>query len=87
VWITRDALGVNVIVSGEVDIATAPKLYAALNGGRTRDAASVVIDLRAVTFMDSTGLRVLLTAREAGRAPACRSESGLRALVRDRRGH
>jgi anti-anti-sigma factor len=64
VWVTGDGPTVNVTVAGEIDIASAPTLYLALNSVRTRGAASVVVDLRGVTFLDSTGLRVLLTANE-----------------------
>ena len=45
------------IASGEIDMVSAPKLAAALDEG---DYAGV--DLDAVTFMDVSGLRVLLEA-------------------------
>jgi anti-sigma B factor antagonist len=57
-----------VVVQGELDLAAAPMLRDALDGLR-RDARSTVLDLRGLTFMDSSGLRVLLEAgrhREAG---------------------
>jgi anti-sigma B factor antagonist len=41
---------------GEIDLATAPELAKALKACR----GNVVVDLRKVPFMDSTGLRVLL---------------------------
>ena len=48
-------------VRGELDLATAPELEEqideALDGGR-----EVVLDLRELTFMDSTGLRALAQA-------------------------
>ncbi len=46
-------------IAGDVDLATAPRLQATLAealGG----AHVVVVDLREVTFMDSTGLHVLM---------------------------
>ena len=50
------------VVTGEVDLLTAPDFISAL--GAAQDAArDVVIDLSAVEFMDSTGLRALLEAR------------------------
>jgi anti-sigma B factor antagonist len=52
-----------VAVTGEVDIATAPSLRAALAG--VPADAPLVIDLSAVTFMDSTGLAILLEAVRA----------------------
>jgi len=50
-------------VSGEIDLATAPDLQQAL--AAASGAEHVVADLSAVTFMDSTGLRVLISAHEA----------------------
>jgi anti-anti-sigma factor len=47
-------------VSGEIDMATVPELEAAL---RACDG-SVCVDLSGVTFMDSSGLAVLLRARK-----------------------
>ena len=49
-----------VAVLGEVDLATAPAFEKALKKVRGR----VVVDLRKVEFMDSTGIRVILTHRE-----------------------
>jgi anti-sigma B factor antagonist len=51
-------------VTGELDVATAPRLEAAL----TRDRAAgdrLIIDLAELRFMDSTGLRALLRGRAA----------------------
>ena len=50
-----------VVVQGELDLAAAPMLRDALDGLR-REARSTVLDLRELTFMDSSGLRVLLEA-------------------------
>jgi anti-sigma B factor antagonist len=47
-------------VSGEVDLATSPELDAAIIGAIESGATSVVIDLSAVTFMDSSGLGVIV---------------------------
>lgn len=46
--------------AGELDAATAPALAARL---RERDEPAVIVDLTAVSFMDSTGLSILLNAR------------------------
>jgi anti-sigma B factor antagonist len=45
-------------VQGEVDLASAELLAAAL--GKMQESPEVVADLREVTFMDSTGLAVLV---------------------------
>jgi anti-anti-sigma factor len=53
-----------VVPTGELDLATAPALEGAL--ARAFDAAGggrVVLDLRELEFIDSSGLRTLLTAR------------------------
>jgi anti-sigma B factor antagonist len=52
-----------VIPTGELDLATAPALEEALQRGFDGDAAHVVLDLRELEFIDSSGLRTLLTAR------------------------
>jgi anti-sigma B factor antagonist len=51
-----------VIPRGELDLATAPALEAALDRALTA-APRVVLDLRELEFIDSSGLRALLTAR------------------------
>jgi anti-anti-sigma factor len=50
-------------VSGEVDIAVAPALSTALSTA-AHDAEQVIVDLSGVTFIDSTGLHVILTAQD-----------------------
>jgi anti-sigma B factor antagonist len=51
-------------VRGELDLATAARLEQAL----AEAGDDVLLDLRGLTFMDSTGVRVLLEAAEAGPA-------------------
>jgi anti-sigma B factor antagonist len=48
-----------VIVTGELDLATAPELERNLARRRGR----IVVDLRTVDFMDTTGIRVLLSLK------------------------
>ena len=50
-------------VEGELDIATAPRMIAALNEAIADMAAPLVVDLTRVVFMDSTGLALLMNAR------------------------
>jgi anti-sigma B factor antagonist len=49
-----------VVVSGELDLATAPRLSAAV--AEHGDAKLLVLDMTATTFIDSTGVRALLQA-------------------------
>jgi anti-sigma B factor antagonist len=50
------------VVEGEIDIATSPRLVAALNEVAAESVQSLVVDLSAVDFMDSTGLALLVRA-------------------------
>ena len=52
-----------VLPRGDLDVAGAPDLQDALRLALASDATSIVIDLRGVELLDSTGLRVLLEAR------------------------
>jgi len=58
------------VVQGELDIATSPLLDQALGQARATGATSIVVDLLAVSFIDSTALHVLLKHARAdnGRA-------------------
>lgn len=49
-------------VTGEIDLATAGELESAINSVLDKGMLRLVIDLKDVAFLDSTGLRVLLTA-------------------------
>jgi anti-sigma B factor antagonist len=51
--------GVVVIAGGEIDLATSPRLREALLDPEAH-SSSVVLDLRAVTFIDSSGLGVIV---------------------------
>ena len=52
-----------VVPTGELDLATAPALEDALGRAFESGSARVVLDLRELEFIDSSGLRTLLTAR------------------------
>jgi anti-anti-sigma factor len=61
----REAERFHLSASGELDLTSVPELEAALLGaGGCRE---LVVDLAGVTFMDSTGLRLLLAERERAR--------------------
>ncbi len=47
----------------ELDMASAPALAAALEDAIAADSADIVVDFSHVTFVDSSGLRVLVNAR------------------------
>ena len=50
-----------VTLSGELDASTATLLYDQLSDLEVEDVQHVVLDLAKVTFMDSTGLSVIVT--------------------------
>jgi anti-anti-sigma factor len=68
-----------VVVSGDIDVVSAPQIETALRQAERTldDSAPVIIDVSAVAFIDSSGLRVLLAASrrsaEAGRRLVLRS--------------
>jgi len=49
-----------ITVSGEVDLATSPELDVAIIGALESGTQSLVIDLSDVSFMDSSGLGVIV---------------------------
>jgi anti-sigma B factor antagonist len=51
-------------VTGELDAATAPDLLAAFDGLPVQ-GQEVVVDMAAVSFVDSSGLRALVQLRQA----------------------
>ena len=60
--------GATLVLSGEVDLLTAPVLRSRLHQAAS-GAGELVVDLSAVTFMDCAGLEPLLEARAARRSP------------------
>jgi anti-sigma B factor antagonist len=68
-------------VFGEIDVATAPQLRECLHAVIAQGAATVVLDLLGVTFLDSTALGVLV-----GGLKRCRELGGeLHVVVADAR--
>jgi anti-sigma B factor antagonist len=57
-----------VAVSGEIDLATSPTLRGRLDALVEEGRSSLVVDLRRTTFLDSTGLGVLVHALKRCRA-------------------
>lgn len=55
-----------IAVRGELDLGTAPELERALETARAA-GRPIVLDLRELSFMDSTGVRLLLIAAEDAR--------------------
>jgi len=61
---TRHEAGATILtVTGELDVLTAPRLSVPLDDVIRRDGDDVVIDLSGAGFIDSLGLRTLLSAQ------------------------
>ncbi|MDP2709637.1 MAG: STAS domain-containing protein [Solirubrobacteraceae bacterium] len=67
--VVRNERTTRIAPCGELDLATAPQLEQAITDATTSAVAELVLDLRELTFMDSTGLRTLAQANvQAGKA-------------------
>ena len=65
---TEEKDGATIVhLQGELDLAGVPELQEALHSAQHADRSQIVVDLRALTFLDSTGLGVLIAADNAGR--------------------
>ena len=69
--LSEQAGAVHLTLTGELDISTAPRLEEAMRRAEADGPELFVIDLSGLEFMDSTGLRLLVSAdaraREGGR--------------------
>ena len=68
---------VRVTIRGELDMETGPRAEEIIRGAEAGCPAKLVLDLREVSFFDSTGLQLVLDAdvraREEGRVFSSRS--------------
>jgi anti-sigma B factor antagonist len=64
-----------IAVSGELDLASGPELEAELNQVSGPETQMLVVDLRGLEFMDSTGLSILVRAHQRLSEEGC--EMGL----------
>jgi anti-sigma B factor antagonist len=63
---------VRVIPQGELDLATVGQLETQIEELRSRGFRTIVLDLRQLAFMDSTGLRLMLQLDAESRADGFR---------------
>jgi anti-anti-sigma factor len=61
-----------IALSGEMDLSNAGEVERELMQAESTDAPTIVIDLSELTFMDSTGIRLLIAADARSRADSCR---------------
>ena len=57
---------------GELDLATAARVQEELERVEATDAGSIILDLSGLTFIDSTGVVLILMAQERSRADSNR---------------
>ncbi len=69
--VQREGDAAIVVVRGDIDLSTLSKATAALDGARA-GARSVVIDLREVGFMDTSGLRLIIEEQRRAAATGYR---------------
>jgi len=58
---------VRVVINGEVDFSNAGRLSAALDQADRQGPGNIVLDMTGLTFIDSTGLRELVSAARTAR--------------------
>ena len=58
-------------IEGELDMASAPRLGRVLNAALDQGASAVALDLTELTFLDSTGVRVLISAHRRAADQGC----------------
>jgi anti-sigma B factor antagonist len=57
-----------IVLSGEADLQSSPRIEAAIENASSNQAGLVVVDLRRLTFIDSTGLHAFANGHELCRA-------------------
>lgn len=65
----------HVMLNGDLDLSTAKRAEQAIEAAERAGWPTVVIDLRGLSFMDSTGLRVIVSADKRAK------RSGKRAVI------
>ncbi len=73
----RDGVVHTICVGGELDLANADRLERELTRVEATDAQSIVVDLSGLSFIDSSGVRLLVNAHARSR-----SDGGRLALLR-----
>jgi anti-anti-sigma factor len=59
IQVLQNGASTRIAPTGELDIATTPALEQAIADATSEPGVTLVLDLRELTFMDSTGLRTL----------------------------
>jgi anti-sigma B factor antagonist len=68
----RDGDVHTIALTGEMDLSNAAEVERELLHVEATDVGTIVIDLSGLTFMDSTGIRLLIAADARSRSDSCR---------------
>jgi anti-anti-sigma factor len=68
----RDGDTHTIALRGEMDLSNAGEVERELLHAEATQARTIVVDLSELTFMDSTGIRLLIAADARSRADSCR---------------
>ena len=71
VEVRRQGRAAVIAVVGELDLATGPELEARLHDISSSNTELVVVDLRELEFMDSTGLSIIVRAHQRLTGEGC----------------
>jgi anti-sigma B factor antagonist len=71
VEVQRQGRAAVIAVAGELDLATGPQLEAELGDISPSDTELVIVDLRKLEFMDSTGLSIIVRAHQRLSGEGC----------------
>ena len=61
-----------IALTGEMDLSNAAEVERELLHAEDTDASTILIDLSGLQFMDSTGIRLLISADARSRSDSCR---------------
>jgi anti-anti-sigma factor len=61
---TSEADAGRLTLSGELDLATVPRVQQAVDAALARGARTLVVDLSALSFIDSSGLRLFVVLHQ-----------------------
>lgn len=70
VAVRHDESSVAVSPAGDLDVSTSPRLLACIDELLAEGRSKITLDLRAVTFIDSSGLGALVKAHKRAAPPA-----------------
>lgn len=68
----RDGDTHTIALRGEMDLSNAGEVERELRHAEATDVRTIMVDLSELTFMDSTGIRLLIAADVRSRADSCR---------------